>query len=94
MTLANASTNDNGLIVYNDFDKPLDSSLKVPLTDLVTLENEEVSVPPHQTVSAKMKVKGLDQPIKGVVLGGFMRISKMKNRGREPNNGINQSLRV
>ena len=70
MTLANASTNDNGLIVYNDFDKPLDSSLKVPLTDLVTLENEEVRVPPHQTVSAKMKVKGLDQPIKGVVLGG------------------------
>lgn len=70
LTLANASTNDNGLIVYNDFDKPLDSSLKVPLTDLVTLENEEVSVPPHQTVSAKMKVKGLDQPIKGVVLGG------------------------
>lgn len=70
LTLANASTNDNGLIVYNDFDKPLDSSLKVPLTDLVTLENEEVSVPPHQTVSAKMKVKGLDKPIKGVVLGG------------------------
>ena len=61
LTLANASTNDNGLIVYNDFDKPLDSSLKVPLTDLVTLENEEVSVPPHQTVSAKMKVKGLDK---------------------------------
>ena len=59
LTLANASTNDNGLIVYNDFDKPLDSSLKVPLTDLVTLENEEVSVPPHQTVSAKMKVKDL-----------------------------------
>ena len=87
MTLANASTNDNGLIVYNDFDKPLDSSLKVPLTDLVTLENEEVRVP-HQTVSAKMKVKGLDQPIKGVVLGGFTRISKMK-RGRDPNNGLN-----
>ena len=88
MTLANASTNDNGLIVYNDFDKPLDSSLKVPLTDLVTLENEEVSVPPHQTVSAKMKVKGLDQPIKGVVLAGFMRISKMKTEEENQTTGL------
>ena len=83
MTLANASTNDNGLIVYNDFDKPLDSSLKVPLTDLVTLENEEVSVPPHQTVSAKMKVKGLDKPIKGVVLGGvYEHLKDEKQRKR------------
>ncbi|MDU1888879.1 MAG: DUF916 domain-containing protein, partial [Enterococcus faecalis] len=84
LTLANASTNDNGLIVYNDFDKPLDSSLKVPLTDLVTLENEEVRVPPHQTVSAKMKVKGLDQPIKGVVLGGvYAHLKDEKEEGTQ-----------
>ena len=51
LTLANASTNDNGLIVYNDFDKPLDSSLKVPLTDLVTLENEEVSAASSNSIS-------------------------------------------
>ena len=49
-------TNDNGLIVYNDFEKP-DSSLKVPLTTLIKLPEEHVKVPAKKTVTAKMTVE-------------------------------------
>lgn len=70
LNLANAVTNDNGLIVYNDFEKKPDSSLKVPLTTLIKLPEEHVKVPAKKTVTAKMTVEIPANGFQGLVLGG------------------------
>ncbi|MCM3087527.1 DUF916 and DUF3324 domain-containing protein [Bhargavaea ginsengi] len=66
----NASTNSNGLIVYEEQDE-LDPSLEQPITELVSLEKDEISVPASgsETLTATLKVPG--SPFDGVKLGGL-----------------------
>lgn len=57
LNLVNVVMNDNGLIVYNDFEKKLDLSLKVFLIILIKLFEEYVKVFVKKIVIVKMIVE-------------------------------------
>lgn len=66
----NASTNSNGLIVYEEREE-IDPSLKVPLTEILTVEQKEVNIPAGES---KIVTAVLQMPIEeydGIILGGL-----------------------
>lgn len=65
-----ASTNSNGLIVYEEQEE-LDPSLQNPVTELVTLEDGEWTIPADEseTVTANLEIP--EEPFDGIKLGGF-----------------------
>jgi len=69
-TIHNASTNSNGLVVYEEQEE-MDPSLHNPITELVTLEEEEWTIPAgeSETISAKLEMP--DESFDGIKLGGF-----------------------
>ncbi|WP_430602608.1 hypothetical protein IGJ78_002430 [Enterococcus sp. DIV2447a] len=71
LAIANATTNVNGLIVYNDLKTKPDRSMENPLTSLIYLPNKQVKIPAKQTVLAQMFMEIPSKGLKGVVLGGI-----------------------
>lgn len=65
-----AKTNKNGIIVYDDLDTPIDSTLKLPITDIVKPENKTVTIPAWSEGEASLTVKLNDHSFSGVILGG------------------------
>ncbi|MGM0340679.1 DUF916 and DUF3324 domain-containing protein [Enterococcus sp. AZ007] len=65
-----AKTNKNGIIVYDDLGTPLDSSLKLPITDIVKPDNKTVTIPAWSEGEASLTIKLNDQVFSGVILGG------------------------
>jgi len=66
----NASTNSNGLVVYEEREE-LDPSLEVPLTDVLTLEADEVVVPAGKSKTVTAELKMPEEEYDGIILGGF-----------------------
>lgn len=81
----NASTNSNGLIVYEEQEE-IDSSLEVPLTDLVTLEQTQVTIPPGESKTVDAELKMPDDEQDGIILGG---IYFHKNAEEDSSEGVN-----
>lgn len=65
-----ASTNDNGLTSYQKVDKR-DSSLKVAFSDMITTENETLTVKGNSAAVATFDLTVPNKPFKGSVLGGL-----------------------
>jgi|SRR5690625_1390528 len=66
----NASTNSNGLVVYEEREE-LDPSLEVPLTDILTLEEDEVVVPAGKSKTVTGDLEMPEEEYDGIILGGF-----------------------
>jgi len=69
-SIHNASTNRNGLVVYEDQEEP-DPSLAVPLTDILTLAEEEVTVPAGDSVTISAELEMPEEEFDGIILGGI-----------------------
>lgn len=72
ITLTNAVTNITGQIDYGQEKAILDSSLKLPLTDFVTLGEEEITVANNEEKIVEITVKPPKASYKGVRLGAVM----------------------
>lgn len=66
----NASTNRNGLIVYEEQEE-ISDSLDVPLSDILTLEDEEVEVPAGESRKVSAELEMPEESFDGIILGGF-----------------------
>lgn len=66
----NASTNSNGLVVYEEQEE-IDQSLIVPLTDILTLSQEEVVIPAGKSKVITADLKMPEESYDGIILGGF-----------------------
>lgn len=65
-----ASTNRNGLIVYEDREK-FDASLKYPLPELVDMESSTVTIPAEETKVVTVQLTVPEETFDGVILGGL-----------------------
>lgn len=65
-----ATTNSNGVIEYNQTPKKLDSTLKVPFTEIVS-EEQEVTLKAKESQDVIFTLEMPKESIKGVILGGF-----------------------
>lgn len=70
VTAVDASTNRNGLIIYNA-DVEIDSSLEEPLSAMVTLDEERVTVPAGESKEVTAELIVPEDEFDGVKLGGF-----------------------
>lgn len=66
----NASTNSNGLIVYEEQEEP-DPSLTNPVTELVVLEEEKMTVPAGEARLVKAILNTPEEEFDGIKLGGI-----------------------
>ncbi|GAB3064297.1 DUF916 and DUF3324 domain-containing protein [Salinicoccus sesuvii] len=65
----NASTNSNGLVVYED--KEVDESLSEPITELVELSQDEWRIPAGQSITIEAQLNMIDTSFDGIKLGGL-----------------------
>ncbi|WP_213422589.1 DUF916 and DUF3324 domain-containing protein [Bhargavaea massiliensis] len=65
----NASTNSNGIIVYEEGE--IDPSLTEPITDLLSFKEEEVTIPAAGTKTVAATLKVPEKPFEGIRLGGM-----------------------
>lgn len=71
--LANATTNVNGLIVYEaDTNEHIDSSLTAPLTEWTSLSSNEITIPAGQSTTLDITMKVPEKAFDGVKLGGLI----------------------
>lgn len=70
ITPTTASTNRNGLIVY-EVQEDFDDSLKYPISELVSIEETQVNVPANETKVVDITLQIPNVPFEGVMLGGL-----------------------
>ncbi|MFE0442371.1 DUF916 and DUF3324 domain-containing protein [Aerococcus sp. NPDC058936] len=71
--LANATTNVNGLIVYEaDTNDNIDPSLTAPLTEWTSLSSNEVIIPAGQSTTLDITMNVPEEAFDGVKLGGII----------------------
>lgn len=70
VAITDATTNSNGLIIYEE-DEEIDPSLDNPLSELVELEEERVTVPAGESRPITAHLKLPEEEFEGVKLGGF-----------------------
>ncbi len=71
--LANATTNINGLVVYEaETNEEIDPSLKNPLTEWVDLSTNEITIPAGQSVMLDVTLNVPEEAFDGVKLGGLI----------------------
>ncbi|MGD9559645.1 MAG: DUF916 and DUF3324 domain-containing protein [Oscillospiraceae bacterium] len=66
-----ASTNRNGIIDYKTPDIR-DETLKYPFSDMATLENQSLSIPPQSTAMARVAIDMPAEAYDGTVLGSLV----------------------
>lgn len=76
LSLNNASTNSNGLIVYEQ--AKAEKTVKMPVTQLAQLSEQEVEVPARTSKEVEITVKTPAQPFSGISLGGIVIQEKPK----------------
>lgn len=82
--LANATTNINGLVVYEaETNEEIDSSLKKPLTEWVDLSANEITIPAGQSVMLDVTLNVPEEAFDGVKLGGliFQEVTEEEDTG-------------
>lgn len=82
-----AATNKNGLITYDERDKPADKSMKMPITDIAKPKNKEVSVEAFSEGKAEIDLTVPAEPFSGISLGGI-RISLKSDDEDESEQGM------
>lgn len=65
-----ATTNQNGVIDYSQNKVKLDSTLKIPLSSIIS-KKQEVTLAPNETKQVPFTLKMPDKPFEGHLLGGF-----------------------
>lgn len=65
-----ALTNQNGVIDYSQEKSKKDSSLKVPITSIIS-KKQEVTLAPNETKDAKFSIQMPAEEYDGIILGGF-----------------------
>ncbi|MEY8371399.1 DUF916 and DUF3324 domain-containing protein [Aerococcaceae bacterium 50-4] len=71
--LANATTNVNGLIVYEaDTNDNIDPSLTAPLTEWTALSSNEITIPAGQSTTLDITMNVPEEGFDGVKLGGLI----------------------
>lgn len=66
-----ANTNSNGLIVYDDSgDKPHESMVH-SFTEISSIDNQEVEVPPDEQKTVTVNVQAPENSFDGIILGGL-----------------------
>lgn len=65
-----ATTNQNGVIDYSQTKGKLDSTLKTPLSSVISKE-QEVTLAPNETKQVPFTLKMPDKSFNGLLLGGF-----------------------
>lgn len=78
------TTNDNGVAEYNTkvTSKNKDSSLKVPISDIVEYE-KEVVIPKKSEVKSTIKIKMPNEAYDGVIVGGIRVSEKDGSEGKK-----------
>ncbi|WP_317946433.1 DUF916 and DUF3324 domain-containing protein [Carnobacterium maltaromaticum] len=70
ITPNNATTNQNGVIDYSEEKAKIDSSLKIPLTSVIS-GKQEVKLNPNETKQVPFTIKMPEKEYNGDILGGF-----------------------
>lgn len=68
--ITDASTNRNGLIIYDE-NEDRDETLEVPITELVELEEDRVTVPAGESKEVTAHLTVPEEEFDGIKLGGF-----------------------
>lgn len=82
-----AATNKNGLITYDERDKPEDKSMQMPITDMAKPKNKEVNVEAYSEGKAEIDINVPVEPFPGISLGGI-RISLKPEKEEESDQGM------
>lgn len=81
LTINDAQTNRNGLIIYDRHSlTSKKDEIKMPITQLATLKEQEVTIPAHQTKNVTIKIKTPTTPFQGIALGGIVVKEKKKEK--------------
>ena len=87
-TLVNtATTNDNGVVDYSKTDGKTDSTLKYPLSSLVSLA-EEQKIPAKSEVVMKIKLQSPKEKFSGVLAGGLYISEKEDEDSKKGSEGV------
>jgi len=78
----NASTNSNGLVVYEEQEE-IDPSLENPMTELVSLEASEWTIPAGESLTVTAALEVLEEEFDGIKLGGFHFIKALSEEEME-----------
>ena len=70
ISVHNATTNQNGLIVYEQ-DAKIDPSLKIPLNTIVTVSDQKITIPAYRSKTIKATIEMPDDEFDGTILGGL-----------------------
>ena len=76
-----AMTNQNGVIDYSKMDEKLDSTLKNPVTSIIS-KAQEVTLEPKETKEVPFTVQMPEKEFDGLILGGFY-ISKKEDESSD-----------
>lgn len=82
-----AATNKNGLITYDERDKPADKSMQMPITNIAKPKHKEVSVEGYSEGKAEIDINVPTEPFSGISLGGI-RISLKSDDEDESEQGM------
>lgn len=69
-TVRNATTNQNGLVIYDAISET-DDSLKHPLTDTLRMVEEEIVIPSGESKKIKALITMPEEEYNGIILGGI-----------------------
>ncbi|MEG1045996.1 DUF916 and DUF3324 domain-containing protein [Carnobacterium sp.] len=87
-TLVNtATTNDNGVVDYSNTDGKTDSTLKYPLSSLVSL-TEEQKIPAKSEIVMKIKLQSPKEKFSGVLAGGLYISEKEDKDSKKGSEGV------
>ncbi|MBM4761365.1 DUF3324 domain-containing protein [Bacillus sp. B15-48] len=70
VSVYNASTNQNGLVVYEPIEE-LDPSLKIPLNTILIIEEDEITVPSKSSKVVTAQLSMPEEEFGGIILGGL-----------------------
>lgn len=70
LSVHNATTNSNGLVVY-EHKEEIDPSLEVPLTDILSFADEQVTIPAGKSKTVVADLQMPEEEFDGIILGGF-----------------------
>lgn len=84
ITPNNATTNENGVIDYSNDKEKIDSSLKIPLTSIIS-GKQEVKLNPGETKEVPFTLQMPENEYNGDILGGFyiQKKSDSEDAGKE-----------
>lgn len=85
---ARATTNNNGLAIYDSTDNLKDSSLKYNIEDYVEIPDKEITIAPHSQKLFKSKIQMPDEKFDGVLAGGFSFKKKDTDSSQKSSQGV------